>query len=125
MWELNNLFAATAAHPAEIVAAAAFENLPVLLDRARKLVDADRAALQPFLDSQTKLSAVRTEFGTTSFLRLNDGNADEFLARLRADYETSAVPGRFFETPNHIRIGMGVNHEMFVEGLRRFGQALG
>jgi aspartate/methionine/tyrosine aminotransferase len=124
MWELNNLFAATAAHPAEIVAAAAFENLPILLNRARKVVDADRTALQAFLDSQARVTAVRTEFGTTSFLRLNEGSADEFLARLRADYETSAVPGRFFEMPNHIRIGMGVDHEMFAEGLRRLAQAL-
>jgi aspartate/methionine/tyrosine aminotransferase len=124
MWSLNNLFAATAAHPAEIISAAAFENLPILRDRARKIVDADRRALQPFLDSQTKISAVRTEFGTTSFVRLIQGGADEFLVRLRAEYDTSAVPGRFFEMPNHIRIGMGGNHEMFVEGLRRLGGAL-
>jgi aspartate/methionine/tyrosine aminotransferase len=125
MWQLNNLFAATAAHPAEIISAAAFENLPILLNRARKVVDADRAALLTFLDSQPKVSAVRAEFGTTSFLRLKEGGADEFLTRLRAEYETSAVPGRFFEMPDHIRVGMGVNHDMFVEGLRRFGQALG
>jgi aspartate/methionine/tyrosine aminotransferase len=56
---------------------------------------------------------------------LNGGGADEFLARLRAEYDTSAVPGRFFEMPDHFRIGMGVNHEMFVEGLRNLGQALG
>jgi aspartate/methionine/tyrosine aminotransferase len=124
IWELNNLFAATAAHPAEIIGAAAFDNLPILLNRARKVVDADRVELAAFLDSQTKVSAVRTEFGTTSFMRLNEGGAEEFLTRLRAEYETSAVPGRFFEMPNHIRIGMGVNHEMFVEGLRRLGQAL-
>jgi len=124
MWQLNNLFAATAAHPAEIISAAAFENLSILRDRARKIVDADRAALLPFLDSQTKVSAVRTEFGTTAFVRLNPGGAGEFLARLRAEYDTSAVPGRFFEMPNHIRIGMGVNHEMFDEGLRRLAKAL-
>ena len=124
MWQLNNLFAATAAHPAEIISAAAFDNLPILLDRARKVVEADRAALGPFLDSQAKLSAVRTEFGTTSFMRLNEGRVDEFLTRLRADYDTVAVPGRFFEMPNHFRVGMGVNHEMFVEGLRRLGQAI-
>jgi aspartate/methionine/tyrosine aminotransferase len=124
MWQLNNLFAATAAHPAEIISAAAFENLPILLNHARKVVDADRAALQAFLDTQTKIAAVRTEFGTTSFMRLNQGSAGEFLTRLRTEYDTSAVPGRFFEMPSHIRIGMGVNHEMFVEGLRRLGEAL-
>jgi aspartate/methionine/tyrosine aminotransferase len=68
---------------------------------------------------------VRAEFGTTSFLRLKEGGADDFLARLRTEYETSAVPGRFFEMPDHIRIGMGVNHDMFAEGLRRFARALG
>jgi hypothetical protein len=26
--------------------------------------------------------------------------------------------------PDHFRIGMGVNHEMFAEGLRRIEQAL-
>jgi hypothetical protein len=35
------------------------------------------------------------------------------------------VPGRFFEMPGHIRVGMGVNSEMFAEGLRRIGCALG
>jgi len=35
------------------------------------------------------------------------------------------VPGRFFEMPGHIRIGMGVDHEMFAEGIRRLRLALG
>ena len=62
---------------------------------------------------------MRTPFGTTSFLRLHDGDADAFLDRLRAEYETSAVPGRFFGMRDHFRIGMGVNTEMFGEGLKR------
>ena len=45
------------------------------------------------------------------------GNADNFLEQLRAEFDTSAVPGRFFEMPDHFRIGMGVNTEMFAEGL--------
>ena len=57
-------------------------------------------------------------------MRLKSGNVDEFLTRLRAEFETSAVPGRFFGAPGHFRIGMGANHEMFVEGLRRIGLAL-
>jgi aspartate/methionine/tyrosine aminotransferase len=55
---------------------------------------------------------------------LLNGNADAFLERLRRDFETSAVPGRFFEMPNHFRIGMGVNTEMFDEGLKRIARAL-
>jgi hypothetical protein len=57
-------------------------------------------------------------------MRLRNSNADIFLKRLRADFETSAVPGRFFEMPDYFRIGMGVNTEMFAEGLSRVGRAL-
>jgi aspartate/methionine/tyrosine aminotransferase len=54
---------------------------------------------------------------------LHRGGADQFLSRLREEYETSAVPGRFFEMPDHFRIGMGVDSEMFAEGMRRIGSA--
>jgi aspartate/methionine/tyrosine aminotransferase len=70
------------------------------------------------------LHAVETDWGTTSFPRLPSGNTDAFLERLRAEFDTSAVPGRFFEMPDHFRIGMGVNTEMFAEGLNRIGRAL-
>ena len=50
---------------------------------------------------------------------------DDFLTRLRTEYETSAVPGHFFGLPNHFRIGMGVDTEMFREGLQRISRALG
>ena len=58
-------------------------------------------------------------------MRLREGDAGRFLARLRTEYETSVAPGRFFDMPGHFRIGMGVNTEMFGEGLRRIGEALG
>jgi aspartate/methionine/tyrosine aminotransferase len=56
---------------------------------------------------------------------LRDSNADVFLERLRTEFDTSVVPGRYFEMPDHFRIGMGVNTEMFAEGLDRIGRALG
>ncbi len=124
MWRLNNLFAASAVHPSEILSVAAFEHLDILRDRARRVVEADRQALGAFLNVHQQVETVPTEFGTTSFLRLVEGEVDGFLDRLRAEQETSAVPGRFFEMPDHFRIGMGVNHAMFVEGLQRLGRAL-
>jgi hypothetical protein len=95
---------------------AAFANLPKIRDRARRVVEADRALLRQF-------TAVPPH-GTTVFLKLGLPDADPFLARLRTECETSAVPGKFFEMPGHIRIGMGVDHEMFGEGAKRlFGLA--
>jgi len=125
MWRLNDLFASIPAHPAELLSVVALENLEQIRMRARKIVEADRALLKDFLARQGGISSPRTEFGTTAILRLTQGNVDDFLARLRTEYKTSAVPGHFFGLPNHFRIGMGVDTEMFREGLRRINRALG
>jgi aspartate/methionine/tyrosine aminotransferase len=125
MRRLNDIYGASPVHLAELLSVAAFENLPLLRDRARRVLDADRVQLSAFLDRHPEMPAPRTAFGTTCFARLpGGGDADAFLARLRAEQETSAVPGRFFEMPGYVRIGMGVNAEMFCEGLRRLELAL-
>ena len=126
MRRLNDLYSATPVHPGELLSVAAFKHLNLLRERARRVVEADRKLLRDFLAQQAALSAVWTEWGTTSFMRLSrsrGSNADVFLERLRAEFETSAVPGRFFEMPDHFRIGMGVNTEMFAEGLDRISRA--
>jgi aspartate/methionine/tyrosine aminotransferase len=124
MRRLNDLYSATAVYPSELLSVVAFQHLDLLRERARRIVDADRKLLRDFLTRQSTISAVWTDWGTTSFWRLRNRNADTFLERLHAEFETSAVPGRFFEMPDHFRIGMGVNTEMFAEGLNRTGRAL-
>jgi hypothetical protein len=124
MYGLKNVFGSTGVHPAELLSVAAFENLDMIRERARRVVEADRAALAEFLDATPRLSALRTEWGTTVFPRLEGGGVQTFLERLRSEFETSAVPGRFFEMPDHFRIGMGCDSEMFREGLRRLGKCL-
>jgi aspartate/methionine/tyrosine aminotransferase len=124
MYALKNVFGSIGVHPGELLSVAAFEHLDSIRARVRRVVEADRAALAEFLAANGGVSAVRTEWGTTSFLRLKNGGAEAFLDRLRRQYETSAVPGRFFEMPEHFRVGMGVDAAMFREGLRRVGLAL-
>ncbi len=125
MRRLNDLYSATPVHPGELLSVAAFQHLDLLRERARRIVEADRKLLRDFLTQEPAVSAVETKWGTTSFTRLVKGNADAFLKRLRFEFDTSAVPGRFFEMPDHFRIGMGVNTEMFAEGLNRISRALG
>lgn len=124
MWRLNDLFGSIPAHPAELLSVVALENLAAIRERSRRIVERDRALLKTFLRNEARVSAPETDWGTTAFLRLHDGGVDEFLSLLRTQYETTAVPGRFFERPDHFRIGMGVNTEMFGEGLKRISQAL-
>ena len=122
---LNDLYGATPAYPAEVLSVAAFEHLEILRDRARRVVEADRAVLAKFLaDHRGAVCAPATAWGTTCFLRLSADSSDDFLARLRSEYDTGAVPGKFFEMPGHARIGMGVDSEMFAEGLRRISQCV-
>jgi aspartate/methionine/tyrosine aminotransferase len=124
MWRMNDLMAATPVHPGELLSVPVFEQLHAVREKFRRIVEADRKVLAEFLDRARGVSAVRTPWGTTSFLRLEGADAGEFLTRLRTERETSAVPGRFFGAPQCFRVGMGVDHEMFAEGLRRIEEAL-
>jgi aspartate/methionine/tyrosine aminotransferase len=80
--------------------------------------------LNQFLDSRDDLEAVRPVFGSIMFPRVKDQSSEKLCEVLREKYETSVVPGRFFEMPAHFRIGMGGDTESFSEGLERLGQAL-
>jgi aspartate/methionine/tyrosine aminotransferase len=124
MRRLNDLYSATPVYPGLLLSVAAFKHLNLLREKARRIVEADRKLLLDFLTEGSALSAVWMEWGTTSFVQVLDRNADDLLHKLRAEFDTSAVPGRFFEMPDHFRIGMGVNTEMFAEGLNRIGRAL-
>jgi aspartate/methionine/tyrosine aminotransferase len=127
MRHLNDLYSATAVYTGELLSVTAFQHLSLLRERARRILEADRKLLRDFLAQHSAISAVWTDWGTTSFVRLSGSrrrDADAFLERLRSEFDTSAVPGRFFEMPDHFRIGMGVNTEMFGEGLSRIGRAL-
>jgi aspartate/methionine/tyrosine aminotransferase len=121
---LNDLFSSTPVHLGELLSVVAFDHLELLRRLAQARVEADRALFNQFLDEQPELVASRTAWGTTSFPRLLAGNGAALVERLRAKFDTSVVPGHFFEMPDHFRIGMGVDHEMFTEGLRRIGHAL-
>src|SRR6267142_5766346 len=101
MRRLNDLYGATPVYPGQLLAVAVFKHLNRLREKARRIVDADRKLLRDFLLRQSGLSAVWTDWGTTSFVQLLDGNADVFLEKLRTEFNTSAVPGRFFEMPDH------------------------
>jgi aspartate/methionine/tyrosine aminotransferase len=124
MWRLNDLFGSIPAFPGEQLSVAALKNLPMIQDRARRVVEADRKTLGEFFDQRVDVTAPRTDWGTTAFIRLRNGSVNVFLESLRKNRETTAVPGAFFDSSQHFRIGMGVNSEMFREGLHRISSEL-
>jgi aspartate/methionine/tyrosine aminotransferase len=124
MRRLNDLYSATPVYPGLLLAVAVFKHLNLLREKARRVVEADRKLLRAFLAKQSSVSAAWTDWGTTSFVQLRESKTDDFLNRLRTKFDTSAVPGRYFEMSDHFRIGMGGNTDMFAEGLNRISQAL-
>ncbi|HZQ70215.1 MAG TPA: aminotransferase class I/II-fold pyridoxal phosphate-dependent enzyme [Terriglobales bacterium] len=124
MWRINDLYGATPAHPAELISVIALDNLDKIAARAEEIVESNRRALNSFLDSRADLECVRPAHGTSVFPRLLRGSADDFCDFLRRNYETSVVPGRFFEMPQHFRIGIGGDPEMTITALERLSQAL-
>lgn len=124
IWRLNDLFGSVAAHTAERMSVMAFEHLEKFRARAQSILASNRPLLEAFLNSRADLECFRPRAGTVVFPRLHTGDAEPLVAILREKYETTVVPGRFFEMPEHFRIGIGGETDLLREGLDRLGSAL-
>lgn len=124
IWLLNDLYGSVAAHSAERMSVIAFDHLEQFHERARNLLAANRTLLDTFLDSRSDLECVRPVAGTVVFPRLLRGDTEAFLTLLREKYETTVVPGSFFEMPQHFRVGIGGDTEPLRAGLERLAAAL-
>jgi aspartate/methionine/tyrosine aminotransferase len=124
IWHINDLFGNIPAHSAELMSIVALENLPAIAERSRNLLTVNRALLNQFLNSRIDLELLRPPAGTVIFPRVTTGNTEKFIQLLREKYETEVVPGRFFEMPDHFRVGIGGETEMLGAGLERMSSAL-
>jgi aspartate/methionine/tyrosine aminotransferase len=124
MWQVVDFTYGSPVHPAELMGVIALDNIGLVRDRARALLEPNRALVNEFLAKNKELDCEPSRFGTTVFPRLRVGNAKEFVKMLREEFETSVVPGEFFEQPQHFRLGFGGATETVREGLDRLGAAL-
>jgi aspartate/methionine/tyrosine aminotransferase len=124
MWLLNDLYGAVAAHATERMSVIAFDHLVQFRERARALLTANRAVIDGFLDSRRDLECFRPLAGTVFFPRLTHGEPEAFFRLLREKYETTVVPGTFFEMPQHFRMGIGGDTAGLRAGLERLSTAL-
>ena len=121
---LHDVFGAVGPHPTERLSVLALKKLPKFIARAKRILDSNRTRLRDFLDSREELTGVLPEFGTTCFPRLEKGSVEDLWSLLNEKYDTAFVPGRFFEMPQHLRIGMCAEPELFSEGVHRLSMAL-
>ncbi|HMD85710.1 MAG TPA: aminotransferase class I/II-fold pyridoxal phosphate-dependent enzyme [Terriglobia bacterium] len=141
MWRINDLYGVIPAHAAERLSVIALDNLDRISRRAQALLETNRILLHRFFDSRRDLAVFRPNGGTIAFPRLlaphytepdpREGPAllaptpvDRLCDLLREKYETSVAPGRFFEMPDHFRLGIGGSTEITAEALARLGAAL-
>jgi aspartate/methionine/tyrosine aminotransferase len=124
MWQVVDFAYGSPVHPAELLAVVALDNLDRVRDRARDLLETNRTLVNQFLASHPLLNCEPSLFGTTVFPRLREGSATDFIALLRQQFETSVVPGEFFEQPQHFRIGFCGATDTVRGGLDRMGAAL-
>jgi hypothetical protein len=109
----------------ERAAAVAFDCLPALADRARKILVPNLNRFSSFMAEQPALEWVTPDGGTVAFPALrNAQSADAFAERLLREFETAVVPGRFFEAPRHFRVALGIAPDALERGLDAIGRAL-
>ncbi len=124
MWQIVDFTYGGPVHPAEQLAVIVLDNLGRVRDRARTLLETNRGLVNQFLAEHSELDCEPSRFGTTVFPRLKTGKAGELVKILRERFETSVVPGEFFECPQHFRIGFCGTTETVRGGLERLGTAL-
>jgi len=119
MFRINDLHGATFAHPAELLSVVALQKLPQIATHMKSMLDANRRLLRDFLLGRDDLDCFWPEYGTIVFPRLKSGDVESLCDILRREFETSVVPGNFFESPDHFRIGVGTSTDCVREALQQ------
>jgi len=125
MRRLNDLMGAVGPMPTEAMGVAAFRALPALEARTRALIEPNARLVHAFLREHADLlDCIVPPRSMIVFPRLKHApTSDPLHDRLR-ERDTSIVPGRFFESPRHFRLGFAVGTEDVAEGLRRLSETL-
>jgi len=124
MWRLNDLFGVNQAHQAERLACFAFAHLDEISAGTAERLRANRAMFNRFVAERDDIDCMTAEHGITVFPRWAGRDSEALDALLRSKYDASVVPGRWFELPEHFRVGLGGDTGLLVEGLARLGAAL-
>lgn len=124
IWRLNELFGVAQPHADERLGCIALVHLDEIAAGRDERLAANRALVNAFVAARPEIECAPLAHGITAFPQLVGLDVDALHALLLAKYDTSIVPGRWFEAPDHFRLGYGGPTEMVEEGLARIGRAL-
>jgi aspartate/methionine/tyrosine aminotransferase len=124
MWRIHDLHAAGNPFPAEQLSVIALQKLEMISAKMSNSLGENRRLLKTFLESRDDLDYFWPEFGTIVFPRLKIGSVDDLCTLLRREFDTTVVPGKFFELPDRFRIGVGLATESVRESLDQLSRGL-
>jgi aspartate/methionine/tyrosine aminotransferase len=122
---INDLMTNNSVAPGEQMTLAAFRRHRAIDKRAHEILDANLERVRRFFAAEPRLNALVPPGGNVVFPRLPAGVDGEWLTdHLVRRYSTLVVPGRFFESPRHIRISFGCKPALVARGLANISRAL-
>ena len=124
MWRLNDLFGVNQAHPAERLGCIAFDHIDEVIGDTPAMLRNNRELFNDFVAQRHDIDCAPAAHGVTAFLRWSGGDTQRLDDHLRDRHDTSIVPGRWFEMPDHFRVGFGLHVEEFEQALGCLGQGL-
>lgn len=124
MWRLNDLFGVNQPHQSETLSCFAFEHLDKIAEGTAERLVRNRGLFNEFVAVRDDLDCMAADHGITVFPRWAGGDTEPLDALLRSRYDTSLVPGCWFDLPDHFRLGLGGDTATLQEGLARIGSAL-
>jgi aspartate/methionine/tyrosine aminotransferase len=124
VWRLNDLFGVNQPHQSEMLSCIAFEHLDQIAEGTAERLGRNRALFNQLIAGRDDLDCMPADHGITAFPRWAGGDTDRLDALLRSTYDTSVVPGHWFEMPSHFRVGLGGDTDMLAQGLDRLASAL-
>jgi hypothetical protein len=124
MWRLNDLFGVNQPHQSETLSCVAFDHLDDIAAGHAERLATNRSLFNDFVASRDDVECMPAEHGITVFPRWARGEAEPLHTLLTSKYDTSIVPGRWFDLPDHFRIGLGGDTDILSQGLERLDAAL-
>jgi aspartate/methionine/tyrosine aminotransferase len=109
----------------EQISARVFNRLDSIRARNAPMIKRNLAVVRDFIRGEKGLHWVEPAHGIICFPRIEASlDGDELLRLLLERYETSVVPGHFFEARKHFRLGFGVPTPVLKRGLRNIRKVL-
>src|SRR5688572_4066757 len=111
--------------PGDLLGAFAFQHLPSLAERSRRLLTSNIARARAFFQDHPELPLAHPPQASIVFPRIaGRADAEPFVQHLLERYGTAVAPGRFFDAPGHFRVSLAGDSTALQTGLSRIGEAL-